>query len=124
MALRPEDWLNHINRESKRAFTNGWSRFNMEWGKWSSEMNRHLQMRIKEGDPETPRLKVVFYYWGLMSQAIEFAYKKKIGQPINENRFNEVVTMLEHIKESADQGVWPEVSLHEMEVALGVAGVE
>jgi hypothetical protein len=79
---------------------------------------------MKEGDPETPQLKVVFYYWVLMSQAIEFAYKKKIGQPINENRFVEVVTMLEHIKESADQGVWPEMTLHEMEVALGVAGVE
>lgn len=119
MALTPEDWLRHINREANRALKNGISRFDVEWGKWSAEMNRHLRMRIEEGDPETPRLKVVFYYWILISQAIEFAHKKKNGANTNDNRFNEVISMAENIKESINQGVWPNVTLAEMESALG-----
>ncbi len=84
-------------------------------------MNRYIGSRIEAGDPETMRFKIVFYYWILMSQAIEFAYKRNKGMEINENRFHEVVSLLEHIKGSVEQGVWPDFTINDMEVALGVA---
>lgn len=105
MALAPADWVLHINREANSAVSNGVSRYSMEWGKWSSDMNRYIRGRIESpDDPDGPTFRVVFLYWVLMSQAIEFAYQHKLGCQVNEERFSSVVGMLEKIDDSFRRG--------------------
>ena len=47
------------------------SRYSIEWGKWSREMNLKLQVRMKEN----LLLKQVFGYWIIMSKLLESYYK-------------------------------------------------
>jgi len=55
------------------------SRFSVEWGKWSTTMNRAIRIRIQdEKDPENLKLRYVFIYWTIMSQLLELHYRYKI----------------------------------------------
>jgi hypothetical protein len=106
MVLTPLDWVKTIDLESKKALENKWSRFNLQWGMWSSVMNRHIRKRIEENDPDSEKLKFVFMYWISMSQCIEMAHKKTMGFPINETKFVEEVTLLEKMREVIKQDKW------------------
>ena len=106
MVLTPLDWVKTIDLESKKALENKWSRFSVQWGMWSSVMNRYIQERVKEDHVDSAKYKFVFAYWISMSQCIEMAYKKVMGFPINEGKFVEEVTHLEKMKEAIKQDKW------------------
>lgn len=110
----PEDWMKTIHKEADNALKNRISRFSVEWGRWSAIMNSHIRKRIEDKDPETPKLKIVFLYWVLMSQCIEMAHKKSKDMNIDENRFSDTVTILEKIKNMITEGIWPSFSPDEI----------
>jgi hypothetical protein len=106
MVLTPLDWVKTIDLESKKALENKWSRFSVQWGMWSSVMNRYIQERVKEDHVDSAKYKFVFAYWISMSQCIEMAHKKAMGFLINEAKFVEEVTHLEKMKEAIKQDKW------------------
>lgn len=106
MALMPKDWIKEIDKQADRALKNNWSRFSLEWGKWSLEMNRFLRSQIEADVPEAPKLKFVFSYWVQMSQCIEMAHKLKDGGRVDEETFKEKVEILERIKQAINDDTW------------------
>jgi hypothetical protein len=106
MVLTPLDWVKTIDLESRKALENKWSRFDINWGMWSSVMNRYIQEQVKSGSPDSDKFKFVFAYWVSMSQCIEMAHKKSLGFPINETKFVEEVSHLEKMKEAIKQDKW------------------
>jgi len=54
------------------------SRFSVEWGIWSREMNLETQKLITSKHPKSLELKYVFIYWVNRSQLLELHYKSKI----------------------------------------------
>lgn len=106
MVLTPLDWVKTIDIETKKALENKWSRFDVNWGMWSSVMNRYIQARVKEGHGDSDKYKFVFAYWVSMSQCVEMAHKKSMGFPINETKFTEEVSHLEKMKKAIQDGTW------------------
>jgi hypothetical protein len=121
MALAPEDWITHIDREANVALENRWSRFSVGWGKWSAAMNRHIRDRIAANDKQAFKYKVVFVYWILMSQAIEFAHKKSKGKKVDDTRFTEVVRQLEEVREDVKHNIWKDHTVDQIKsIVIGV----
>jgi hypothetical protein len=120
MALTPKDWFNQIDLQANKALKNNWSRFSLEWGTWSAAMNRRIRKRIEGKDPEAPKLQLIFLYWVLWSQAIEFAYKKSNGEKINEDRFHAVVDGIEYIKQSIEADLWSQPDIQKTADLSGV----
>lgn len=58
-----------IDKKYVEAKKTGTSRFSVEWGRWSKEMN--VEMRKKDGI----LFKYVFIYWTLRSQLLEVFFK-------------------------------------------------
>ena len=55
------------------------SRFDVKWGKWSTTMNRAINIRIKDvNDPENLKLRYVFIYWSIMSELLELHFKFRL----------------------------------------------
>lgn len=63
------DYVDLIDKKYRAAKEEGISRFSVEWGRWSREMN--VETRKKEG----VLFKYVFIYWTLKSQLLEVFYK-------------------------------------------------
>lgn len=85
--LTPEQYLELIDEFYLDAKMNGLSRFDVKWGRWSYEMNREINLRVKAEDPESPKLKYIIVYWVLKSQLLELYRKKKtLLSSINRNK--------------------------------------
>jgi len=82
MDMTPEKYIEFIDEKFKEAMDKKMSRFDVEWGVWSHEMNRGIRIRVDSKDPESTRLKYVFVYWLLTSQLLELFHsgKKYIGR--------------------------------------------
>ena len=68
------DLIDLIDKKYQEAKKAGFSRFSVEWGKWSREMNvelRRKMLRKKEGI----LFKYVFIYWTLKSRLLEIFFK-------------------------------------------------
>lgn len=52
------------------------SRFSVEWGKWSREMNIAIREMIENDHPKKVQLQDVFAYWTTSSQLLELYYTK------------------------------------------------
>jgi len=68
------DLIDLIDKKYQEAKKVGLSRFSVEWGKWSREMNvelRRKMLRKKEGI----LFKYVFIYWTLKSRLLEVFFK-------------------------------------------------
>jgi len=63
------DLVDPIDKKYTEAKEAKVSRFSVEWGKWSREMN--VEMRKKDGI----LFKYVFIYWTLKSQLLELFFK-------------------------------------------------
>lgn len=72
-------FVEYIDKKYIDAKKNKISRLDIEWGKWSREMNVILRDRINsKKDPEELRLKHVIFYWTTKSQILEFYYKNRV----------------------------------------------
>jgi hypothetical protein len=69
-------------------------------------MNRYIQERIKENDPDSDKYKFVFAYWVSMSQCVEMAHRKSKGFRINEQKFVDEVALIEKMKVAIANGSW------------------
>lgn len=56
------------------------SRFSVEWGKWSREMNLGINELTKSKTPQVSILKYVFVYWINRSKLLELYHKSKMGK--------------------------------------------
>uniref|UniRef100_A0A6M3KHJ0 Uncharacterized protein n=1 Tax=viral metagenome TaxID=1070528 RepID=A0A6M3KHJ0_9ZZZZ len=75
----PAEYLHLIDTKFYEAKKNKVSRYSVEWGTWSREMNLILKKRTKKTDQDISlKLKYVFVYWILKSQVLEMFYRSKI----------------------------------------------
>uniref|UniRef100_A0A6M3IHK0 Uncharacterized protein n=1 Tax=viral metagenome TaxID=1070528 RepID=A0A6M3IHK0_9ZZZZ len=73
----PKEYLDDIDFKFKAHVVAKQSRFDISWGRWSHLMNREINQRIADNDPESLRLRYVTVYWILMSQRLELSYRRK-----------------------------------------------
>ena len=71
------DYLELIDTKYAEAKKKRLSRFSLEWGKWSAEMNRETRPKCEAGDDQSIGYKYIFLYWTLMSQLLELHHKHK-----------------------------------------------
>ncbi len=71
-------YLDLINKNYLAAKKSRTSRFSIEWGKWSREMNIETRELIESKNPQALELKYVFIYWTIKSQLLELYHKGKI----------------------------------------------
>ena len=74
-----KEYIELINRKYFEAKKIRISRFSIEWGKWSREMNLELRESIKAEEPQSLVLKHIFIYWINKSKLLELYHKSKIG---------------------------------------------
>ena len=78
MSKAIEEYFGLIDQKYLEAKKKRISRFSVEWGKWSREMNLKLNELIKS--KKELALKYVFIYWINHSQLLELYHKSKIGK--------------------------------------------
>jgi len=106
--LTPEQYLGLIDEFYLDAKLIGLSRFDVKWGRWSYEMNREINMRVKAEDPESAKLKYVMVYWVLRSQLLELYRKKGILNSLNrKNIEDEAETIKEMVVSGSSDGLEP-----------------
>jgi hypothetical protein len=65
--INPDEYRRVIDKRFEEALEKGISRMDVEWGKWSAEMNRKLKIRIQQAGELQILYKYTFIYWVLMS---------------------------------------------------------
>ena len=106
--LTPEQYLGLIDEFYLDAKLKSLSRFDVKWGRWSYEMNREINLRVKAEDPESPKLKYVMVYWVLRSQLLELYRKKGIMNSLNRKNIEaEAETIKEMIVSGSAEGLEP-----------------
>ena len=106
--LTPEQYLGLIDEFYLDAKMKSLSRFDVKWGRWSYEMNREINLRIKAEDPESPKLKYVIVYWVLKSQLLELHRKKGFMNSLNRKKIEEEAkTIKEMIVSGSAEGLKP-----------------
>jgi len=77
-----EDVMNYImliDEKYIEAKMNRRSRFGLDWGKWSRNMNLEVREKIESGNhPERALLKCILPYWLTTSELLEAHYKSRI----------------------------------------------
>ena len=76
--------INQIDEKLKEGKERGISRYSVEWGKWSHQMNKILkELTENEKDVlEKTKLKFAFAYWVTASQILELVYTKQFGHSL------------------------------------------
>lgn len=126
MALKGIDYINIIDEQYNSCKKQGLSRTSLEWGMFSSEMNRELRLRIESGDKEHLILKYVFTYWVTVSQLLElhFKYNKKLyGKSKIRKKYKELLELRNIILKGIDTdplgfNIEPCVSWQDLVVSL------
>lgn len=72
-------YIELINQKYLEAKRNKISRFSVEWGKWSRDMNLEIGELTKSKTPQVATLKYVFVYWINRSKLLELYHKSKIS---------------------------------------------
>jgi len=71
-------YMSLIDRKYAEAKAKRISRLDMEWGKWSTKMNRETKAKIETGThPQKDLLKYIFNYWVNRSQLLELHHKSR-----------------------------------------------
>jgi len=89
------DYLELIDNQYSKAKDKGLSRMSVEWGIWSTKMNREILKKIKDKHPLKEELHRVYYcwhgvydYWVVKSQLLELHYKSRFFKLITKSRLN------------------------------------
>ena len=81
------DYLELIDNQYSKAKDKGLSRMSVEWGIWSTKMNREILKKIKDN-----RVYYcwhgVYDYWVVKSQLLELHYKSRFFKLITKSRLN------------------------------------
>lgn len=71
----PEELIKYIDNQLKYFINKQASRFSLEWGMWSSEMNRSTRKKAKDdsglSELEKTKYNHVFAYWVAASNLLE-----------------------------------------------------
>ena len=76
--FEPKELVKIIDNNFYEAKRNKYSRFSVEWGTWSRQMNLACRERIESEDisgKEKELLKYVFIYWVSMSNVLELSVR-------------------------------------------------
>lgn len=74
------EYIELIDQKYLEAKMTKISRFSVEWGKWSREMNLGINELTKSKTPQVSILKYVFVYWINRSKLLELYHKSKMGK--------------------------------------------
>ena len=69
------DYLHCIKEEYKICRVKRLSRLSVEWGKYSTGMNRATRMLIKEKHPDSFMLKILYNVWVAYSELLEYHHR-------------------------------------------------
>ena len=120
--LTAEQFLELIDEFYSHAKENAVSRFDVQWGKWSAKMNREINLRKKNGDPEADKLTHVTIYWVLKSQMLELCCRKPLFYSAFVKRLE---TEAETVKEMIMSGNVTQVNVDELAaLVMGSANIE
>jgi hypothetical protein len=88
----PKQLVDLIDQKFTAGKQKGLSRFSIEWGLWSRQMNLYIQEKIGENGPKAILFKYAMYYWVLKSQMLELNFRSKIGKLGRKNKLkNEAI---------------------------------
>ena len=90
----PKQLVDLIDQKFTAGKQKALSRFSIEWGLWSRQMNLYIQEKIKENGSKTKTIlfKYAMYYWVIKSQMLELNFRSKIGKLGKKNKLkNEAV---------------------------------
>ena len=108
-----EELLDHILEKYKEVKQQKLSRYSLEWGKWSSEMNRCIRKRIDDKDSNSLQLKYVFKYWIIQSQTLELHYGAGLMAKIKTAKLNSEAKKL---RKMIFEGELEDVSFNPLEI--------
>lgn len=88
----PKQLVDLIDQKFLAGKQKGLSRFSIEWGLWSRQMNLYIQEKIKENGPKVILFKYAMYYWTVKSQMLELHFRSKVGKLGKKNKLkNEAI---------------------------------
>ena len=96
----PEDFINQIDEKFEEAREKRMSRLNLEWGKWSADMNRELrEFTEDDNNPGQVIYQYVFIYWVLTSQILELYF---VGGILSQIRIKKRMKEIKEVKKVLD----------------------
>lgn len=108
-------YIELIDQKYLEAKKNHISRFSVEWGKWSREMNLKVHELTKAEVPESLLLKHVFIYWINRSQLLELYHIGKISNLGKKKRLEKEGALL---KKDILSGKLPKLTTETMKETL------
>ena len=99
-------YLDKIDEAYFKGKISGLSRYSIEWGKFSREMNLEVRKKIETGHPEKLLLKMIMPYWINRSVQLEIYFEKK--HKIRQNRLRFLSKECERIRKDIGQGKYDE----------------
>jgi len=96
------EYLDKIDDAYVKGKFHGLSRYSIEWGTFSREMNLEIRKKIESGHPEKLFLKMVMPYWINRSVMLEIYHEKK--NKIRKNRLRSLSKECERIRNDISTG--------------------
>lgn len=85
-----KDCLDLIDTKYRLAKEKKFSRFSIEWGKWSRKMNLEIRRKLESGGhPQEVLYRYIFIYWVNRSQLLELHFKFKHKGSLKKQRARE-----------------------------------
>jgi len=82
------EYLDLIDNQYTKAKDKRLSRMSVEWGIWSTKMNREIRKKIKDQHPLKLKLLAIHEYWQVKSKLLELHYKSRFFKLITKSRLN------------------------------------
>jgi len=95
-------YLDRIDEAYFKGKIDGLSRYSIEWGKFSREMNLEIRGKIEAGHPEKLLLKMIMPYWTNRSIMLELYFTKK--HKIKQNRLHFLSKECQRLRTDIGQG--------------------
>ena len=69
--LTLQDYLTIIDTKFLRGVNEKWTRFGVEWGGWSREMNIEVNTRVRMGTEDEVKALALYSYWICKSRMLQ-----------------------------------------------------
>jgi hypothetical protein len=76
----PQQLIDLVDRKFNEAKKKNISRFSVEWGAWSRQMNLFIREKIDGNHPKHVLFRYVMFYWTIKSQLLELYHLSRIGK--------------------------------------------
>jgi hypothetical protein len=112
----PQQLIDLIDRKFNEAKQKNISRFSVEWGLWSRQMNLFIREKIDGNHPKHVLFKYVIMYWTIKSQMLELYHLSRIRKLGKKNKLKKEANAIKELvlNPPGDLSVLPDITMDKL----------